>query len=44
MPRNLAHAAIWYAKASELGDDIATERLEELRVETAHIFRGMKFV
>ena len=44
MPRNLAHAAIWYAKASELGDDIATERLEELRVETAYIFRGMKFV
>jgi hypothetical protein len=44
VPRNLAHAAIWYAKASELGDDIATERLEELRVETAHIFRGMKFV
>ena len=42
--RNLATAAIWYEVAVEHGDEIAAERLEELRAETRDIFKGMRFV
>ena len=42
--RNLATAAIWYEVAEEKGDEIAAERLEELRAETRDIFKGMRFV
>ena len=42
--RNLATAAIWYSEAADHGDEIAAERLEELRAETRDIFKGMRFV
>ena len=42
--RNLATAAIWYEVAQASGDEIAAERLEELRAETRDIFKGMRFV
>ena len=42
--RNLATAAIWYEVAVDHGDEIAAERLEELRAETRDIFKGMRFV
>ena len=44
VPRNLATAAIWYSEAADHGDEIAAERLEELRAETRDIFKGMRFV
>ena len=44
VPRNLATAAIWYSEAADRGDEIAAERLEELRAETRDIFKGMRFV
>ena len=44
VPRNLATAAIWYQEAADHGDEIAAERLEELRAETRDIFKGMRFV
>ena len=44
VPRNLATATIWYEVAEEKGDEIAAERLEELRAETRDIFKGMRFV
>ena len=44
LTRNLATAAIWYEVAVEHGDEIAAERLEELRAETRDIFKGMRFV
>ena len=44
VPRNLATAAIWYEVAQASGDEIAAERLEELRAETRDIFNGMRFV
>ena len=44
VPRNLATAAIWYSEAADGGDEIAAERLEELRAETRDIFKGMRFV
>ena len=40
----MAKAAIWYDEAANHGDEIAAERLEELRAETRDIFKGMKFV
>ena len=39
-----ATAAIWYEVAQASGDEIAAERLEELRAETRDIFKGMRFV
>ena len=42
--KHLATAAIWYEVAVEHGDEIAAERLEELRAETRDIFKGMRFV
>ena len=44
VPRSLARAAIWYTEAENHGDEIAAERLEELRAETRDIFKGMRFV
>ena len=44
VPRNLATAAIWYSEAADGGDEIAAERLEELRAETRDVFKGMRFV
>ena len=40
----MATAAIWYSEAADHGDEIAAERLEELRAETRDIFKGMRFV